>query len=149
MKRRDDDGAEVQRAATTEYVHPDDLGKLLAARRARQRLSLEQVSRQTGVSAATLWRWERKRTDRDPHKLHAVARWLGVRLDPAVVPFSLPITDPIHHQEGEGTVELIEAHLRADRNLDPKTAAALARMFRAAYEQFARPPADDPEDGDA
>ncbi len=31
---------------------------------------------------------------------------------------------------------VVEAHLRADRSLDPNTAALLARMFRAAYAEF-------------
>jgi hypothetical protein len=34
------------------------------------------------------------------------------------------------------TPDIVEAHLRADRNLDAETAAALGRMFRLAYERF-------------
>jgi hypothetical protein len=33
---------------------------------------------------------------------------------------------------------VVEAHLRADRNLDPETAALLARMFSAAYVEATR-----------
>jgi transcriptional regulator with XRE-family HTH domain len=130
------------------YVQPDALGQILAARRALDGLSLEQVSGITGVSAATLWRWERQRPGKDPRKLHAVARWLGVQLDPNAVPVPLPIDDSIVHQDGQGTMDFVEAHLRADRNLDPKTAAALSRMFRVAYEQFARPGTAESEDID-
>jgi len=121
----------------TTGVQPDQLMKLLKERRRRDRLSLEQVAGITGVSAATLSRWERGRTDGDPHKLHAVARWLGVQLDPTSVPTPLLINDPVTHHEGQDTMDFIEAHLRADPNLDPKTASALARMIKAAYEQFA------------
>ena len=32
----------------------------------------------------------------------------------------------------------IEAHLRADKNLTPETAAALSELFRVAYTQFSR-----------
>jgi hypothetical protein len=38
------------------------------------------------------------------------------------------------HEAGESTPDIVEAHLRADRNLDAKTAAAFGRIFRAAYE---------------
>jgi len=31
--------------------------------------------------------------------------------------------------------EYVEVHLRADKNLSPKTAKALAEMFKALYEQ--------------
>lgn len=126
-----------RRKPDPQYVRPDQLGHLLAQKRSAEGLSLDQVSRLTGVSAATLSRWERKNTEGDPHKLTAVARWLGVQLDPKMVPIPLPLADPIPHPEGAGTVELVEAHLRADRNLDSRTASALAAMFRAAYEQFA------------
>ena len=34
---------------------------------------------------------------------------------------------------------LIEAHLRADRNLTPETAKALSELFRVAYAQFSHP----------
>lgn len=139
--------SEDQAKHPQQYAQPDVLGQLLAARRARDGLSLEQVAGLTGVSAATLSRWERHGPGKDPHKLHALARWLGVQLDPSAVPALLPLGDPIMHEEGAGTMDFVEAHLRADRNLDPKTAAALARMFRVAYEQFARPDQIDPEDG--
>jgi hypothetical protein len=43
------------------------------------------------------------------------------------------------HEAGESTPEIVEAHLRADRNLDAKTAAALGRIIRTAYKQFAQP----------
>ncbi|MBI4494722.1 MAG: helix-turn-helix transcriptional regulator [Chloroflexi bacterium] len=145
----DDDHAEASPASGPHYVQPVDLARLVREKRAREGLSLEQVARVTGVSAATLSRWERQRTDADPHKLAVVARWLGVELDPKAAPTPLPLPDPMPHPEGAGTVEMIEAHLRADRNLDPKTAAALARMVRAAYEQFAGTQTSEESESDA
>jgi transcriptional regulator with XRE-family HTH domain len=129
-----------------DYVQADALGELLAQRRSERRLSLGQVSRLTGISAATLSRWERNRTDGDPHKLQILARWLGVQLDPATSPTPQPLRDPIDHEHHAGTVEYVEAHLRADRNLDSKTAAVLARLFQAAYEQYVPQNSDDQED---
>jgi hypothetical protein len=38
----------------------------------------------------------------------------------------------------ESTPEIVEAHLRADRNLTSETAAALSELFRVAYAQFSR-----------
>jgi hypothetical protein len=38
----------------------------------------------------------------------------------------------------ESTPEIVEAHLRADRNLTPETANALSELFRVAYTQFSR-----------
>jgi hypothetical protein len=42
----------------------------------------------------------------------------------------------------EPTPEIVEAHLRADRNLTPETAAALSELFRVAYNQFSRTDAE-------
>ena len=39
----------------------------------------------------------------------------------------------------EATPEIVEAHLRADKNLTPETAKALSELFRVAYTQFSRP----------
>ena len=38
----------------------------------------------------------------------------------------------------EPVPEIVEAHLRADRNLTPETAAALSELFRVAYTQFSK-----------
>jgi hypothetical protein len=38
----------------------------------------------------------------------------------------------------EPTPEIVEAHLRADKNLTPDTAAALSELFRVAYTQFSK-----------
>jgi hypothetical protein len=39
----------------------------------------------------------------------------------------------------EATPEIVEAHLRADKNLTPDTAKALSELFRVAYQQFRKP----------
>jgi transcriptional regulator with XRE-family HTH domain len=125
------------------YVAPEALGRLMKTRRARENLTLQSVSHQTGVSIATLSRLENQsgtsgRTGgkRDAHKLAAVAKWLGVQLDPGAIQIPLETQDPLVHPQEQGTVQFIEAHLRADRNLDPTAAEALARMFQALYDQF-------------
>ncbi len=42
----------------------------------------------------------------------------------------------------EATPNIVEAHLRADRNLTPETATALSELFRVAYAQFSHPGAE-------
>ena len=42
----------------------------------------------------------------------------------------------------EATPDIVEAHLRADRNLTPETAKALSELFRVAYQQFSAPGAE-------
>lgn len=138
MARERDGGRELDLAL---------LGGLIRAKRREEHLTLEEAARQTGVSAATLSRWERFRegdspgTEPDRHKLHAVTQWLGPRLK-GLPQFDFLGTwsDPILHGEGQGTVEIVEAHLRADPKLDSRTAEALGRLFRVAYEQFAGSP---------
>jgi len=42
----------------------------------------------------------------------------------------------------EAMPDIVEAHLRADRNLTPETAKALSELFRVAYKQFSPPGSD-------
>ena len=131
-------------------VRLEDLSELLRNKRKDENLTLEAVSAKIGVSAATLSRIERQanksktsnaseRPIREPdtRTLRSVTNWLGVSIE-RIANFETPnqIKSVVHHV-GETTPDIIEAHLRADRNLDPNTAASLSRLFRVAYEQFA------------
>jgi transcriptional regulator with XRE-family HTH domain len=130
-------------------VRKDDLGKLISTKRQKEQLTLDQAAKQSGVSAATLSRLERQYLDRlrgasgtsypapDTRTLVRVTRWLGVSLERVTDGGPTPPIHAIVHHEGETVPDMVEAHLRADRNLDSKTAAALSRLFRAAYEQLA------------
>lgn len=120
-----------------QILHVEDLGELIRAKRKADGLTLDQASHQIGVSAATLSRLERLSTGArapDVRTLSAVARWLGI----SIQKIKPPDTQEVVLQEGQNTPAIVEAHLRADRKLDPKTAAALSELFRAAYEQFAK-----------
>lgn len=115
----------------------DELSSMIRQKRRREQLTLEAAAQQSGVSAATLSRLERSISGDasgqgmptpDVRTLSAVADWLGVAVAGAG---SAPV-----EISGEAPLpNVVEAHLRADRNLDPDTAALLARMFRAAYVQ--------------
>jgi DNA-binding XRE family transcriptional regulator len=77
--------------------------------------------------------------------LGTVNNWLGMteartESPPVVTPGATPLPS------------VVEAHLRADRNLDSATAGLLARMFRAAYEEVTEKDhgeVDHPEDDSA
>jgi hypothetical protein len=136
-------------------VRWEDLSDLIRQKRLRERLTLEEAARQSGISAATLSRWERQWEPRKPasgrprdqkvqpepdtRTLAAITRWLGVPIDRVASVDPTSGEGCVHHRHGASTPDVIEAHLRADRNLTPETAEALAGLFRATYEQFSRP----------
>ena len=51
-------------------------------------------------------------------------------------------TEPVIYYPTESTPNIVEAHLRADRNLKPEMAKALAELFRVAYSQFSNKQTD-------
>jgi transcriptional regulator with XRE-family HTH domain len=120
-----------------------DAAHLAARVKARRRglgFSLRDAAAAIGVSAATLSRVESG--DRLPGRenLLRIAHWLGVRLD---LSEQLPRggSDALSDAQVT-TVEAVELHLHADRDLAPAEAEALAEIFRIAYDHFkARRPA--------
>lgn len=129
-------------------LRSDDLGAMIRAKRRAEHLTLEQAAQASGVSAATLSRWERAKPGAagleigslpatpDTRTLAAITGWLGISLERMLHVSTPPPVEHIIHHEGETTPDIVEAHLRADPTLDTKTADALSRLFRAAYEQF-------------
>lgn len=114
-------------------IDPAWLGERLRAKREKDRLTLQQVSEATGVSVPTLSRIERgvaKGLNGDT--LVAVADWVGVEVE-MLKTRTLPASR--QGKAGESTPDIVALHLRADKNLDPKTATALANLFRTVYEQ--------------
>jgi transcriptional regulator with XRE-family HTH domain len=92
-----------------------------------------------GVSASTLSRVEQGKVP-DLDTFLRLCRWLGVSPD------EFTENPPTAVAEDSGRrVDVIAAHLRADRTLDRATARALERMVRLAYQAAAAnrlPPAD-------
>lgn len=84
-----------------------------------------------GVSASTLSRVEQGKVP-DLDTFLRLCRWLGVSPDEFTDGPSGPQTD-----DGGQRVDVIAAHLRADRTLDRETARALERMVRLAYQAAA------------
>ena len=125
---------------TKTLVNTEELGRAIRRKREGLGLSLRDVADETSVSASTLSRFENGTGKPDADNIARLTGWLDVPMerilggqgadsdgDKAVVYFAR-----------ESTPEIVEAHLRADRNLTPETASALSELFRVAYTQFSR-----------
>jgi transcriptional regulator with XRE-family HTH domain len=112
--------------------------KLAAMIRAkRDEKGLRETAKEIGdISASTLSRIEQGKMP-DLDTFMRLCDWLGVSPDrffendakreDSQEEVKIPITP------GMNTPEIIEVHLRADKELDPDTADALANMVKAAY----------------
>jgi predicted DNA-binding protein (UPF0251 family) len=120
------------------HVDIDQLAKYVKWKMDESDLSLRDAAREAGVSAPTLSRIlkkGRKRSRPDVDTLGKVIRWVGVPIDKIIE----TTTDQEEMAEpGVDTVETIEVHLRADRNLSAEAAQAIAQMVKVAYAQFAQ-----------
>jgi transcriptional regulator with XRE-family HTH domain len=107
------------------------LGERLREARQRRGKSLKDVFEATGVSIPTLSRIERGEANDniETKTLVSVARWMGVGLDAF---YLAPTTSST-----KSTPDIVELHLRADKNLNPQTAKTLSKTFRMLYEQLA------------
>jgi len=125
---------------TKPLVNTEELGRAIRRKREGLGLSLRDVADETSVSASTLSRIENGTGKPDADNIARLTSWLDVPMErilgrqgadsdgeKAVVYFAR-----------ESTPEIVEAHLRADRNLTPETASALSELFRVAYTQFSR-----------
>ena len=121
-------------------VNTEELGRAIHRRREELGLSLRDVALETAVSASTLSRIENGTGKPDADNIARLTTWLNV-------PMERILSGRQSHSESskavvyfpqEPTPEIVEAHLRADRNLTPQTAAALSELFRVAYNQFSR-----------
>ncbi len=121
-------------------INTAELGRASRRRREELELSLRDVADQTNVSASTLSRIENGTGKPDADNIARLTSWLDMPLE--------RILSGRHPDSGdekavvyfprESTPEIVEAHLRADRNLSRETADALSELFRVAYSQFSR-----------
>ena len=109
-----------------------DLGRLVRGRRKVQGLSLRDVEEQLegAITASSLSRIERGAIP-DSKNVPVLARWLEVPLDA----IGWPGESRESHERA--TPDVVEVHLRADRNLEPEAAEVLSTMFRHLYESVA------------
>ena len=126
--------------ATKSLINTAELGRAIRRRREELRLSLRDVADETNVSASTLSRIENGTGKPDADNIARLTSWLDVPLERILqgTREGREETKAIVYYPHESTPEIVEAHLRADRNLTAETADALSELFRVAYSQFSR-----------
>lgn len=109
-----------------------ELAALLRAKRGTTglRAVAQEITEKYGpVSSSTLSRVEQGNVP-DLDTFVRLCRWLGVPTERLMF-----AGKEMKRPQGPGnTAEVIKAHLRADRTLDPNTAEALAKMIQLAYD---------------
>ncbi|HEY2964079.1 MAG TPA: helix-turn-helix transcriptional regulator [Pyrinomonadaceae bacterium] len=121
-------------------VNTEELGRAVRRRRDELGLSLRDVAVKTSVSASTLSRIENGTGKPDADNIARLTAWLEVPVERILSARSSQddSAPAVVYYPQEPVPEIVEAHLRADRNLNPETAAALSELFRVAYNQFSR-----------
>ncbi|HEX8653529.1 MAG TPA: helix-turn-helix domain-containing protein [Pyrinomonadaceae bacterium] len=125
-------------------VNTVELGRAIRRKREEQGLSLRDVADETDVSASTLSRIENGTGKPDADNIARLTAWLNVPVERIMSGRGSDgdeATAVVYFPQ-ESTPEIVEAHLRADRNLTPETAKALSELFRVAYQQFSHPGED-------
>src|SRR5207244_9510310 len=109
-------------------VNTSELGDAVRRRREQKGMSLRDVAEETAVSASTLSRIENGAGKPDADNIARLTAWLDMPME-RVLGGRRPDADEaaaVIYYPHESTPEIVEAHLRADRNLTPETAAALS-----------------------
>ncbi|MBX3294295.1 MAG: helix-turn-helix transcriptional regulator [Acidobacteria bacterium] len=120
------------------FLDTAELGRAVKRRREELKLSLRDVADETGVSASTLSRIENGTGKPDSDNIARLSAWLDMPIDRLMTKKSEEV-EPVIYYPHEATPEIVEAHLRADKNLNAETAQALSELFRVAYKQFSTP----------
>jgi transcriptional regulator with XRE-family HTH domain len=126
-------------------VNTVELGRAIRRKREELGLSLRDVADETGVSASTLSRIENGTGKPDADNIARLTAWLDMPVERVMSGRKTEDgTDnaAVVYFPHEATPDIVEAHLRADRNLTPETAKALSELFRVAYQQFSAPGQD-------
>jgi len=121
-------------------INTMELGRAIKRRRDELGLSLRDVADVTNVSASTLSRIENGTGKPDADNIARLTGWLDMPVDRVMkMTQSRDEVEAVVYYPHEATPEIVEAHLRADKNLTPDTAKALSELFRVAYQQFSKP----------
>ena len=135
------DGRKEAKNGGKSLVNTVELGRAIRRKREEQGLSLRDVADETGVSASTLSRIENGTGKPDADNIARLTGWLNVPMERIMGGRELSGDEAkaVVYFPQESMPEIVEAHLRADRNLTPETAKALSELFRVAYAQFSHP----------
>ncbi len=117
-------------------INTAELGRAIKRRREELKLSLRDVADVTAVSASTLSRIENGTGRPDADNIARLTQWLDMPVDRLMTKHTDDNVEPVIYYPHEPTADIVEAHLRADKNLTPETANALSELFRVAYQQF-------------
>lgn len=124
-------------------VNTIELGRSIRRKREELNLSLRDVADVTGVSASTLSRIENGTGKPDADNIASLSTWLNMPMERIMGANANRKNNaevaPVVYFPQEAMPDIVEAHLRADRNLSPETAQALSELFRVAYTQFSHP----------
>lgn len=101
-----------------------ELSSTLKAERRKRRLSLREVSYETGISVNTLSRVERGYLP-DLKNYQRIIDWLGVSAD--------TFLDTSEPESSAGTLDLVARHFRADPGLTPEAAEKLTAVVQDMY----------------
>ena len=122
------------------FINTVELGRAIKRRREELSLSLRDVADVTLVSASTLSRIENGTGKPDADNIARLTSWLDMPVDRVMKKNGNEDSiEPVVYYPHEATPEIVEAHLRADKNLTPETAKALSELFRVAYANFKNP----------
>ena len=119
-------------------INTTELGRAIKRRREELGMSLRDVADATAVSASTLSRIENGTGKPDADNIARLTGWLDMPIDRVMNKHQndRANVEAVVYYPHEATPEIVEAHLRADKNLTPETAKALSELFRVAYTQF-------------
>ena len=128
-------------------VNTVELGRAIRRKREEMGLSLRDVADETGVSASTLSRIENGTGKPDADNIARLTTWLEMPVERIMSGRAQgdDAAKAVVYFPHESTPSIVEAHLRADRNLSEDTARALSELFRVAYAQFSHPGATNKE----
>jgi transcriptional regulator with XRE-family HTH domain len=127
-------------------VNTIELGRAIRRRREEAGMSLRDVADTTGVSASTLSRIENGTGKPDADNIARLTTWLNMPIERVMgnIGSQGDQANPVVYFPQESTPDIVEAHLRADKNLSADTAKALSELFRVAYKQFSGSTEDQP-----
>src|SRR5258708_13344086 len=113
-------------------VNTVELGRAIKRKREENSLSLRDLANETGVSASTLSRIENGTGKPDADNIARLTAWLEVPVERILSGRSLAdeSSPAVVYYPQEPGPEILEAHLRAHRNLTPETAPPLSDLLR-------------------
>lgn len=121
----------------TARIDLDQLAEHVLWKMEQEGLSLRDAATASHVSPATMSRILRKgkkRPQPDTGTLVHILNWVRVPIEKIIEP---PVFTKKTRSDAK-TLEVIEVHLRADKNLSPEAAKVITQMVRAAYKQFSK-----------